>query len=271
MLHPPSYNQTNHSSKTERTCSPQGHEIEERQAYRRYTLNDGFEFTLIKSYALEKGIEMVTYQHIANIEKYRPIFEKYFNHDQSDIMFSLVFKMDDFYQNKINQFIKSILEQMKEHDNKHKELKTDIKKDLLVELATKADVMQLKGDISSLEQELKGMIKASNEELKGMIKSSNEELKGMIKTDKEELKGMISSLENKNKADKEELKGMISSLENKNKADKEELKGIINRDKEELKGEIRSIRVWMKLIIGVAIVGMTFFSPMSVELIKLLK
>ena len=30
--HSPSYNQTNHSSKTERTCSPQGHEIEERQA-----------------------------------------------------------------------------------------------------------------------------------------------------------------------------------------------------------------------------------------------
>jgi len=30
--HSPSYNQTNHSSKNERTYSPQGHEIEERQA-----------------------------------------------------------------------------------------------------------------------------------------------------------------------------------------------------------------------------------------------
>jgi len=122
------------------------------------------------------------------------------------------------------QEIYLIRAELDNHKRKHDDLKTEVKKDLLVELATKADIA----------------------ELKGLISLSEERMEGNHKALEEKINGKINSLE-------ERINGRINSLE------------------EKIKGEFKSIRLWMKVIVGVAVVGMGLYSPAVVELIKFFK
>ena len=196
-----------------------------------------------------------------------PIINDNFEEKQSDALIKVFYKMEEMFQTyneANNEKHDTIMTIINDHTIKHNELKTEIKKDLLLELATKADIMELKGKIDANEQKLTGNMASLEKELKGNMASLEKELKGNMASLEKELKGMINTLENKTKADNNKLSGDIKSLE-------KELKGDIKSLENELKGEIKSIRVWMKLLVGVALVGMTFFSPLSVELIKLLK
>ena len=80
--------------------------------------------------------------------------------------------------------------------------KTEIKKDLLIELATKADIEKLHGKIDSLEQKMDGKI------------------------------------------------------------------GIL---RQEMQGEFKSIKLWMKMLLALALLTIACFSPTAQVLIKLLK
>ena len=104
-------------------------------------------------------------------------------------------------KNRLNQFI-FIKTNFDEYKEKETERKIEIKKDLLMEIATKADIAEVKGEINAL---------------------------------------------------RKELKGDISVLDAK------------------FSGEFKSIRLWMKFLVGIAIIGITFFSPTTLELIKILK
>ena len=152
---------------------------------------------------------MEAYNRVHYGENYAHLFGDDFTDNQKEKLINAFCFFDHANEEKVNK----IMIKINNHHEEHVALKNDIKKDLLIELATKADIMQLKGDINSLEKELKGN---------------------------------MNSLE-------KELKGMIISLE------------------KELKGENKSIRVWMKVLVGTVLVGMSFFSPMAVELIRLLK
>ncbi len=105
---------------------------------------------------------------------------------------------------------------------------TEVKKALLMELATKADLA-----------ELRGATKADLVELRGATKADLAELRGATKADLAELGGAV--------------KGAIA-----------ELRGELKRVEAEMK-------VLLKVLIGLVVIAMSFFSPVGTEIIKLLK
>ena len=108
-----------------------------------------------------------------------------------------------------------------------REQKIEVKRDLLMELATKADIARLEGRIEGLEGHIDG------------------------------LEGRINGLEGQLRAEINGLEGV--------------LRGEIKRVEVELKSEIKRLELFMKVLIGLAIIGMAFFSPNAAELIRLLK
>jgi hypothetical protein len=91
--------------------------------------------------------------------------------------------------------------------------KTEIKKDLLIELATKADIEILNGKIDTLEQKMNGKIDSLEQKMNGKI-------------------------------------------------------GILQQ---EMHGEFKSIKLWMKMLLALALLTIACFSPTAQVLIKLLK
>jgi len=113
--------------------------------------------------------------------------------------------------------------------------KLEIKKDLLVELATKADIEKLDGKIST-----------EIEKMNGKIDSLEQKMNGKIDSLEQKMNGKIDSLEHK-------MNGKIDSLS------------------EKMNGKIDTLQLWMKMLVGVAILAVTCYSPMAQELIKLIK
>ena len=72
-------------------------------------------------------------------------------------------------------------------------------------------------------------------------------------------------------ADIEGLRGEIKGISLSTKADIGGLRGELKADIQELRGEIKRLEVFMKVLIGLAVIGMTFFSPVAAELIRILK
>jgi chaperonin cofactor prefoldin len=157
-----------------------------------------------------------------------------------------------------------IISALQDLDRKIDSQKTAVKTDLLVELATKADIALLKADINglegkinALEEKLVGKINTSEEKLEGQINALEYKLVGKINTSEEKLEGQINALE-------EKLEGRIDTLEKR-------LEGKIETEIAKVNGELKSIRLWMKLLVAIGIIGMTFFSPTTIKLLDMLK
>jgi len=119
-----------------------------------------------------------------------------------------------------------------------REQKVEVKRDLLVELATKSDIERLKVDIAVLRGEIT--------ELRGELRGEITELRG-------DLRGEITEL-------RSELCGKIADL-----------RGEVKRVESDLKGEIKRLEMLIKVPIGLVVGAMGLFSPVGVELIKLIK
>jgi hypothetical protein len=63
---------------------------------------------------------------------------------------------------------------------------------------------------------------------------------------------------------KQEMNGKIDSL-------KQEMNGKIDSLKQEMNGEFKSIKLWMKMLLALALLTIACFSPTAQVLIKLLK
>jgi len=109
--------------------------------------------------------------------------------------------------------IHEIRENFEEYKNGDMDRKTEIKKDLLIELATKADIEKMNGKIDSLEQKMNGKIDSLEQKMNGKI-------------------------------------GMLQK---------------------EMQGEFKSIKLWMKMLLALALLTIACFSPTAQVLIKLLK
>jgi ribosomal protein L10 len=109
-----------------------------------------------------------------------------------------------------------------------REQKVEIKRDLLMELATKADIADLRGATRADIADLRGATREAIAELRESTKADIAELRGATQTDIAELRGEIRRVE-------------------------------------------AEIKVLLKVLIGLSIIGMSLFSPAGVELIKLLK
>jgi len=147
---------------------------------------------------------------------------------------------------RIFNFLEKDIALLFENDNKNDEkLKNqthEVKQDLVAELATKADIEELKGD----NRELAAKVDAQIQELKG----NNRELAAKVDAQIQELKG-----------DNKELAAKL-------KGDFKKLAAKTDTKVEEIKGELKSIKMLIKILIGTLLVSISFFSPNTIELAK---
>jgi len=135
-----------------------------------------------------------------------------------------------------------LLAVLQDLDRKIEDQKNAVKADLLLELATKADIANLRTEIAEVRTELKGDIADLRTELKGDIADLRTELKGDIANLRQEFTASFAFLN-----------------------------GKIDTEIAKIYGEFKSIRLWMKLLVAIGILGMTFFSPTTIKLLEMLK
>ena len=172
----------------------------------------------------------------------------------------------DYITNQMNDqntMIGRLQEEFTEYKQAETDRKLEIKKDLLVELATKADIEKFYGIIKIDIEKLHGRITSVIEKLNGRITSEIEKLNGKITSENEKLNGRITS-------ENEKINGKIEKLNGRITSEIEKLNGIIKTNNEKLSGKIDSLQLWMKMLVGVAILAVTCYSPMAQELIKLI-
>jgi outer membrane murein-binding lipoprotein Lpp len=167
--------------------------------------------------------------------------------------------LDD--QDAVIHAIKDSFEEYKKGDL---DRKTEIKKDLLIELATKADIEILNGKIDSLDQKMNGKIDSLDQKMNGKIDSLEQKMNGKIDSLEQKMNGKIDSLDQK-------MNGKIDSLKHATKAELEVMNGKIGILQQEMHGEFKSIKLWMKMLLALALLTIACFSPTAQVLIKLLK
>ncbi|MBF0452470.1 MAG: apolipoprotein A1/A4/E family protein [Candidatus Magnetomorum sp.] len=158
------------------------------------------------------------------------------------------------------------------------ERKAEIKKDLLVELATKADIEVLNGKINTLEQKMNGKFDTLEQKMNGKFDKFEQKMNGIFDTLEQKMNGIFDTLEQKmnGKFDtfEQKMNGKFDTFEQKmnGKFDtfEQKMNGKFDTLEAKLSGEFKSIRLWMKMLIGVAILGITCFSPTAQVLIKML-
>ena len=138
--------------------------------------------------------------------------------------------------------------------NKWHQTKEELKTELLKEVATKAE-------LENVRLEILGRIDKNKAELLGRIDSLYEktekdkaELLGIMRQNKEELLGIM-------KQDKAELLGIIGQ-------NKEELLGIMKQIKVELEGKIEKLNQKFNFMIILMIIALTLMNPVVAEIIK---
>jgi hypothetical protein len=142
--------------------------------------------------------------------------------------------------------------------------KLEIKDELTKELATKADIARLEGevkaDIARLEREVKadiarleGEIQTFKADFEGKISNLKTDLEGKISNLKTDLEGKISNL-------KTDLEGKISNL-------KTDLEGKISALKTDLEGKISVLRMEFRVYFVILIAVIILSSPRAVDLI----
>jgi hypothetical protein len=156
-----------------------------------------------------------------------------------------------------------------------KTMKVDIKKDLFVELSTKADIFELRGDMLAGFEKITGEVNSKYTELNGKIQTKHKELRGEIQTKHKELRGEMNTKH-------EELRGEIQGIRGEMNTKHEDLRGEMNTKHEELRGEmlagfemiradINNLRTWFKIFAFAALAIVFMFSPNFIQLLKYVK
>ena len=156
--------------------------------------------------------------------------------------------------------------------NKWHQTKEELKNEILKEVATKADLenlrLELIGIMKQDKTELLGIMKQDKAELLGIMKQDKAELLGIMKQDKAELLGKIDALYEKTEKDKAELLGKIDALYEKTEKDKAELLGIIGQNKTDLEGKLAKLNQKFNFMIILLIIALTLMNPVVAEIIK---
>ncbi len=163
------------------------------------------------------------------------------------------------------------------------ETKSELKEDLLREIATKRDLEILRKELLGKIESLYEKTEKDKAELLGKTERDKAELLGKIEKDKAELLNKIELLYEKTEKDKAELLGKIekdktellgkiekhkAELLGKIEKDKTELLGKIEKDKAELLGKLGKIDLTLKFLIILNIIALTLMNPVVAELIK---
>jgi hypothetical protein len=131
--------------------------------------------------------------------------------------------------------------------------KLEIKDELTKELATKADIVRLEGEIKADIARLEREVKADIARLEGEIQTFKADFEGKISNLKTDLEGKISNL-------KTDLEGKISNL-------KTDFEGKISALKTDLEGKISVLRMEFRVYFVILIAVVILSSPRAVDLI----
>ena len=234
----------------------------------------------------------VNYPILTNIHPLVTEITEIFPNDQSPPLITMFKYLDERinnHQKGLDSFEKSLktIEFIKKNQEN---MKVEIKKDLLVELATKADINEirgemntklselrgdmntklegLRGEITAVATELRGEITAFATEFRGEITAVATELRGEITAVAKQLSGEINSLNNK-------LSGEINSKNNKLRGDLEkqiaDLRGEMRTGFEMIRADISNLKIWFKMFTFSALIIVFMFSPNFITLLKYLK
>ncbi len=139
--------------------------------------------------------------------------------------------------------------------------KTELKEELLKDVATKADLEVLKRDLEVLKKDLEARIaeligkqERDKAELLGTIQQNKAELYGVLNETKAELLGIIQQ-------NKTELYGVLNET-------KAELYGVINETKAELLGKLDRLNLTLKYLIVLMVLALTLMNPVVAEILK---
>ena len=133
----------------------------------------------------------------------------------------------------------SFKKNFEDYKNAEVDRKAEFKKDLLTEIATKADIAVLHERIDALEQTMIGNNNTIRHEMNGKIDSLGKEMNGKIDSLSKEMNGKIDSLG-------KEMNGKIDSLS-------------------------KEMRLWMKMLMALALLTIACFSPTAQVLLKNIK
>jgi len=176
-----------------------------------------------------------------------------------------------YLDNKINHQQQMIDQGLKAIDfiqQSQKTMKIDIKKDLLVELATKADISALRGEMLAGFEKITGDMNSKYNELDGRMQTKHEELRGEMLSLYNGMRGEMQSLHNELRGEmlslNKELRGEMLSLH-------KELRGEMVAGFEIIKSEINSLRIWFKVFAFSALAIVFMFSPNFIQFLKYVK
>jgi len=127
--------------------------------------------------------------------------------------------------------------------NKWHQTKEELKTELLKEVATKAELENVRLEILGRMDVLYEKTEKDKAELLGIMRQNKEELLGIIGQNKEELLGIIGQ-------------------------NKEELLGIIKQNKIELEGKIEKLNQKFNFMIILMIIALTLMNPVVADIIK---
>jgi len=188
--------------------------------------------------AIKSTYKQTRIEYVPGMNKYSNLLEDV---TEKELLITLV-RIFNF----LEKDIALLFENNKKNDEKLKNQTHKVKQDLVAELATKADIEELKGD---------------NRELAAKVDAQIQELKLETKADIKELK-----LETKTQI--KEIKGDIKELAVKVDAQIRELSAKTDTKVEEIKGGLKSIKILIKVLIGTLLVSISFFSPNTIEFAK---
>jgi len=145
--------------------------------------------------------------------------------------------------------------------NKWHQTKEELKNELLKEVATKAELENVRLEVLGRIDALYEKTEKDKAELLGIMRQDKAELLGIMRQDKAELLGIM-------RQDKAELLGKIDALYEKTEKDKAELLGIIGQNKIEIEGKIEKLNQKFNFMIILMIIALTLMNPVVADIIK---
>ena len=131
--------------------------------------------------------------------------------------------------------------------------KLEIKDELTKELATKADIARLEGEIQTFKADIEGQVSNLKTAIESKISSLKTDLEGKIFSLQNNFEGRISTLQ-------ADLEGKISNL-------KTDLEGKISASKTDLEGKISVLRMEFRVYFVILLAVIILSSPRAVDLI----
>jgi len=142
--------------------------------------------------------------------------------------------------------------------------KLEIKDELTKELATKADIVRLEGEIKADIARLEGEIQTFKADIEGQVSNLKTAIESKISSLKTDLEGKIFSLQNNFEGRistlQADLEGKISNL-------KTDLEGKISASKTDLEGKISVLRMEFRVYFVILLAVIILSSPRAVDLI----